>query len=213
MSIYFCSSRGKSRKPGANQHGMDQWCNSINLLLQMDQWSICIYHLLLLEILRNPGLQINQVIFDKVINFCVTCFHTVFLHNIFKREYISKLLPSSFLIHKPNFPISVFTLLVTTRMSVTFPWVLAFNVLYFSKISLKYADLQTKRSLWNLQHVADSGRFRRWCITHRIAGFLDFPVVRYSREQKTRRFGNWICFRPQMKGGEDTYSGGPLRNS
>jgi hypothetical protein len=32
--------------------------------------------------------------------------------------------------------------------------------------------------------------------------------------QKTRRFGNWICFRPQMKVGEkDTYSVGPLRES
>jgi hypothetical protein len=32
----------------------------------------------------------------------------------------------------------------------------------------------------------------------------------------TRRFGNWICFRPQVKGGageEDTYSVWPLRKS
>jgi hypothetical protein len=32
-------------------------------------------------------------------------------------------------------------------------------------------------------------------------GFLDFSIVRYSRDYKTRRFGNWICFRPQVKGG------------
>jgi hypothetical protein len=31
--------------------------------------------------------------------------------------------------------------------------------------------------------------------------FLTFSIVRYSREQKTRRFGNWICFRPQVKEG------------
>jgi hypothetical protein len=40
-----------------------------------------------------------------------------------------------------------------------------------------------------------------------------FSIVWYSREQNTRRFGNWICFRPQVKGGEDTYSVGPLRKS
>jgi hypothetical protein len=32
-------------------------------------------------------------------------------------------------------------------------------------------------------------------------------------EYKTRRFGNYICFRPQVKGEEDTYSVGPLRRS
>jgi hypothetical protein len=47
-----------------------------------------------------------------------------------------------------------------------------------------------------------------------ISGFLDFihrPVF-----EGTRRFGNWICFRPQVKGGvgeEDTYSIGPLRKN
>jgi hypothetical protein len=44
-----------------------------------------------------------------------------------------------------------------------------------------------------------------------LLGFGTFSIVRYSREQKTRRFGNWICFRPQVKGGEDTYSVGALR--
>jgi hypothetical protein len=45
-----------------------------------------------------------------------------------------------------------------------------------------------------------------------ISGFLDFihrPVF-----EGIRRFGNWICFCPQVKGGEeDTYSVGPLRKS
>jgi hypothetical protein len=35
-------------------------------------------------------------------------------------------------------------------------------------------------------------------------------IVRYSRKQKTRRFGKWICFRPCVKG-EDTYSVGSIR--
>jgi hypothetical protein len=30
--------------------------------------------------------------------------------------------------------------------------------------------------------------------------FWTFSIVWYSRKQKTRRFGNWICFRPQVKG-------------
>jgi hypothetical protein len=37
-----------------------------------------------------------------------------------------------------------------------------------------------------------------------ITGFFTFSIVRYSRKQKTRRFGNWICFRPQMGGGRKT---------
>jgi hypothetical protein len=45
---------------------------------------------------------------------------------------------------------------------------------------------------------------------HRI--FLDFfhrPVL-----QKTRRFGNWICFRPQVKVGEKTLTQlGPLERA
>jgi hypothetical protein len=43
-----------------------------------------------------------------------------------------------------------------------------------------------------------------------LLGFWTFSIVRYSRKQKTRRFGNWICFRPQVKGREDTHSVGPL---
>jgi hypothetical protein len=40
--------------------------------------------------------------------------------------------------------------------------------------------------------------------TDRITGFLDF----FHHKQKTR-FGNWICFRPQVRG-EDIYSVGPF---
>jgi hypothetical protein len=29
--------------------------------------------------------------------------------------------------------------------------------------------------------------------------FWAFSIVRYSSKQKTRRFGNWNCFRPQVK--------------
>jgi hypothetical protein len=33
-----------------------------------------------------------------------------------------------------------------------------------------------------------------------LLGFWTFSIVRYSREQKTRRFGSWIYFCPQVKG-------------
>jgi hypothetical protein len=45
-----------------------------------------------------------------------------------------------------------------------------------------------------------------------LLGFCTFSIVRYSRNYKTRRFGNWICFRLQVWG-EVTYSVGSLRQS
>jgi hypothetical protein len=48
-----------------------------------------------------------------------------------------------------------------------------------------------------------------------IAGVLDFihrpDFNSYKKREQTRRFGNWICFRPQVRG--DTYSVGFLRKS
>jgi hypothetical protein len=52
-------------------------------------------------------------------------------------------------------------------------------------------------------------RFWRWCIAHRITGFLDFFRRLGFLGVETRRFGNWIRFRPHGKGGENTYSVGP----
>jgi hypothetical protein len=51
---------------------------------------------------------------------------------------------------------------------------------------------------------------------NRIAGVLDFihrpDFNSYKKkEEQTRRFRNWICFRPQVRG--DTYSVGSLRKS
>jgi hypothetical protein len=44
-----------------------------------------------------------------------------------------------------------------------------------------------------------------------ITGFLDFFHRPVFLGVETRRFENWICFCPQVKGGEDTYSVGRLR--
>jgi hypothetical protein len=32
-----------------------------------------------------------------------------------------------------------------------------------------------------------------------LLSFWTFSIVLYSRNEKTRRFGNWICFRPQIQ--------------
>jgi hypothetical protein len=71
-------------------------------------------------------------------------------------------------------------------------------------------------SLQLINILLDSIGFWRWCITHIIAGVLDFihrpDFNSYKKkEEQTRRFGNWICFHPQVKG--DTYSVGSLRKS
>jgi hypothetical protein len=47
-----------------------------------------------------------------------------------------------------------------------------------------------------------TGMSRNIYKTEGISGFLDFihrPVF-----ERTRRFGNWICFRPQLNGGKET---------
>jgi hypothetical protein len=48
----------------------------------------------------------------------------------------------------------------------------------------------------------------------RDIGFLDFihhPGIKKQTKEKTRRFGNWICFHSQVR--EKTYSVGSLRKS
>jgi hypothetical protein len=39
----------------------------------------------------------------------------------------------------------------------------------------------------------------RWCITLGMTGFLDLSIVRYSKNWRTKRFGNWICFRLKVR--------------
>jgi hypothetical protein len=42
--------------------------------------------------------------------------------------------------------------------------------------------------------------------------FWTLSIVRNSKYKKAQRFGNWICFRSQVRRG-DTYSVGSLRKS
>jgi hypothetical protein len=44
-------------------------------------------------------------------------------------------------------------------------------------------------------------------LIHRITGVLDFFHRPVFLGVETRRFGNWICFRPQVKGEEDAKLG------
>jgi hypothetical protein len=87
-----------------------------------------------------------------------------------------------------------------------------FFVLFF------FHDAPFRRSrvdVWLLYtpwHIDLKG-FWWWCMLYRIHRiFLDFfhrPVF-----QKTQRFGNWICFRPQEKVGEKTPTQlGPLERA
>jgi hypothetical protein len=51
--------------------------------------------------------------------------------------------------------------------------------------------------LQNSENPVDSKGFWWWRITE-LLGIWTFSNVRCCRKQKTRRFGNWICFRPQV---------------
>jgi hypothetical protein len=46
-----------------------------------------------------------------------------------------------------------------------------------------------------------------------LLSFLDFSIVLYSRDYKTRRFGNWICFHPQVKRRRTPTQLGPIERA
>jgi hypothetical protein len=63
----------------------------------------------------------------------------------------------------------------------------------------------------HILHVVSEGLWW-WWITQGISGFLD--VIHHPVFEETRRFGNWICFRPQVKGGKKTPTQlGPLERA
>jgi hypothetical protein len=51
-----------------------------------------------------------------------------------------------------------------------------------------------------------SKRFWRWYIIFRITRLLDFAIIQYSKIYR-KRFGNWICFCPQVRGETPTLLG------
>jgi hypothetical protein len=64
---------------------------------------------------------------------------------------------------------------------------------------------------WHALMGVDTIGFWWWCITHRDTGFSDFVHRPDLKLLKTQCFGNWICFRPQVR--EDAYSVWSLRKS
>jgi hypothetical protein len=68
-------------------------------------------------------------------------------------------------------------------------------------------------AFFNRNVLLDFVWFWRWCIAHRITGFLDLLHRPVFWGVETRRFRNWICFRPKVKGGEGTYTVGTLCTS
>jgi hypothetical protein len=63
----------------------------------------------------------------------------------------------------------------------------------------RFRAVQLHRSL----RIKTSVYCRRYTFQTELLDFWTFSIVRYSRKLKTRRFGNWICFRPHV-GGKDT---------
>jgi hypothetical protein len=42
-----------------------------------------------------------------------------------------------------------------------------------------------------------------------VLGFLTSSIIQYSKNQKTQRFGNLTCFRPQLRKGRHLFCGAP----
>jgi hypothetical protein len=58
-----------------------------------------------------------------------------------------------------------------------------------------------RENLKSLIGVMHSKGFWRWCVTLITIKLLDFVHRPDFSKQKTQRFGNWICFRLQARGG------------
>jgi hypothetical protein len=70
---------------------------------------------------------------------------------------------------------------------------------------------------WTAKKKGLFNGYSRWMIhfnlAHKITSFSEFFYRSVFLEVETRRLGNWICFRPQVKGAEDACSVAPLRKS
>jgi hypothetical protein len=74
--------------------------------------------------------------------------------------------------------------------------------LFISLMSCTLSMHWVQISEWCRCHVVliESEEFWRSCIALRITGFLDFfPSSRILNNQKEQCFGNWTCFRPQVR--------------
>jgi hypothetical protein len=109
-----------------------------------------------LKILRKPSLQINQLIFYTLINSSFTYFRTVFLNKILiTRKYVKNFLFyfSNSEAQLPNKCLHFISHYNDVIMLLFFSCILGFKVLNFSKILLKYANLEKNVHCENFQHV------------------------------------------------------------
>jgi hypothetical protein len=125
----------------------------------------------------------------------------IFVHRLFLILPIHSLFPYSICQPTPQSP--TFYLLIISLLCLLNLLICISSITWVSFLFL----------VWHLYiHIVDSKWFWRWCITHRITGFLDFfhRLVFW----RTRGFGNWVCFRPQVKVGEKTPTQlGPLERA
>jgi hypothetical protein len=85
-----------------------------------------------------------------------------------------------------------------------------FRVYYFNfNLELNHKP----REAFSMDKIVDTCVHKAMGIGNRVTRFLDFFHRPVFLGVETQCFGNWICFRPQVRGGEDTYSVGPLRKS
>jgi hypothetical protein len=76
--------------------------------------------------------------------------------------------------------------------------------------SYNYAYIVYKHMILYILNGSDDG------VSHsELLGFWTLPIFRYSWNWKTRRFGTWICFLPEVRvcEAEHTYSVRSLRQN
>jgi hypothetical protein len=123
---------------------------------------------------------------------------------------INDISPSEYGTKTKIFPFRMTSQISYTETLTLSPWFVAVKVVISLQAIQSYRNLVNPHNLgvwWvaclvrsNIFGQIDLKGFWRWCMLNRIHRiFLDFfhrPVF-----QKTRRFGNWIYFRPQVKVG------------
>jgi hypothetical protein len=79
---------------------------------------------------------------------------------------------------------------------------------------LRREDKMTASAIFHISKIKYGKEFQDITLSTELLGFRTLSIVRIlmiQEKEQTRRFGNWICFRPQVR--VDTYSVGSLRKS
>jgi hypothetical protein len=138
----------------------------------------------------------------------ITCcwFHRITCNTPFYKTYwklfILKLFPTRFNQYGHH-EVFKFKIQETAVLLISWLWLLAYGPFYAHvpttrqvvlPVVLRCVVLRTKHSSFL------NCNFKHLMMTHNYCFFfLLFSILRYSRNYKTRRFGNWACFRPQVR--------------